>query len=88
LSSSLTRGWRQGKAILEGAQRRRRNDRADPEDLVGPDRSSSLPTEVKAAGGRIDRDAAIELLAAIGNDLRESRPRVPSSSRTSAVLCR
>ncbi|HVU60815.1 MAG TPA: DNA polymerase III subunit delta [Mycobacteriales bacterium] len=35
------------------------------------DREQFVVDEVKAAGGRIDRDAAVELVAAIGNDLRE-----------------
>jgi DNA polymerase-3 subunit delta len=35
------------------------------------DREQFVVDEVKAAGGRIDRDAAVDLVAAIGTDLRE-----------------
>jgi DNA polymerase-3 subunit delta len=64
-------GGVKGKAILEALKGVGATTVAIPKITSVRDREQFAVDEVKAAGGRIDRDAAIELVAAIGNDLRE-----------------
>ena len=64
-------GGAKGKAILEGLKGVGATLVPIARISSVRDREQFAADEVKAAGGRIDRDAAIELVAAIGNDLRE-----------------
>jgi DNA polymerase-3 subunit delta len=64
-------GGVKGKAVLEALQGVGATAVAIPRISSVRDREQFAIDEVKAAGGRIDRDAAVELVAAIGNDLRE-----------------
>lgn len=64
-------GGVKGKAILEALKGIGATTVAIPKITSIRDREQFAIDEVKAAGGRIDRDAAVELVAAIGNDLRE-----------------
>jgi DNA polymerase-3 subunit delta len=64
-------GGVKGKAILEALKGVGATTVAIPRITSVRDREQFAVDEVKAAGGRIDRDAAVELVAAIGNDLRE-----------------
>ena len=64
-------GGAKGKAVLEGLKGVGATLVPIARISSVRDREQFVADEVKAAGGRIDRDAAIELVAAIGNDLRE-----------------
>lgn len=64
-------GGAKGKAVLESLKGVGATVVPIPKISSVRDREQFVADEVKAAGGRIDRDAAIELVAAIGNDLRE-----------------
>jgi DNA polymerase-3 subunit delta len=64
-------GGAKGKAVLEALKGVGAVVVPVPRISSVRDREQFAVDEVKAAGGRVDRDAAIELVAAIGNDLRE-----------------
>jgi DNA polymerase-3 subunit delta len=64
-------GGVKGKAVLETLKGVGATTVAIPRITSVRDREQFAIDEVKAAGGRIDREAAVELVAAIGNDLRE-----------------
>jgi DNA polymerase-3 subunit delta len=64
-------GGAKGKAILEALKGVGANLVPVPKITSVRDREQFVVDEVKAAGGRIDRDAAVDLVAAIGTDLRE-----------------
>lgn len=64
-------GGAKGKAVLEAMKGVGATVVPVPRISSVRDREQFAVDEVKAAGGRIDREAAIELVAAIGTDLRE-----------------
>ncbi|HVW79411.1 MAG TPA: DNA polymerase III subunit delta [Mycobacteriales bacterium] len=64
-------GGVKGKAVLEALKGVGATTVPIPRISSVRDREQFAIDEVKAAGGRLDREAAAELVAAIGNDLRE-----------------
>jgi DNA polymerase-3 subunit delta len=64
-------GGAKGKAVLEALKGVGANVVPVPKLTSVRDREQFVADEVKAAGGRIDREAAVDLVAAIGTDLRE-----------------
>ncbi|HVT21939.1 MAG TPA: DNA polymerase III subunit delta [Mycobacteriales bacterium] len=64
-------GGAKGKAVLESLKGVGATVVAVPKISSVRDREQFVADEVKQAGGRIDRDAAVDLVAAIGTDLRE-----------------
>ncbi|HWC34507.1 MAG TPA: DNA polymerase III subunit delta [Mycobacteriales bacterium] len=64
-------GGAKGKAVLEALKGVGATIIPVPKITSVRDREQFVADEVKQAGGRIDREAAIDLVAAIGTDLRE-----------------
>lgn len=64
-------GGAKGKAVLEALKGVGATVIAVPKITSVRDREQFVADEVKQAGGRIDREAAVDLVAAIGTDLRE-----------------
>ncbi len=64
-------GGAKGKAVLEALKGVGAKVVAVPKLTSVRDREQFVIDEVKQAGGRIDREAAVDLVAAIGTDLRE-----------------
>jgi DNA polymerase-3 subunit delta len=64
-------GGAKGKAVLEALKGVGANLVPIPKITSVRDREQFVLDEAKQAGGRIDRDAAVDLVAAIGTDLRE-----------------
>ena len=64
-------GGAKGKALLEGLKGAGARVVEVPKIRTGRDREQFVLDEVSAAGGTIDRDAAADLVASIGGDLRE-----------------
>jgi DNA polymerase-3 subunit delta len=64
-------GAAKGKAVLEALKGVGANVVPVPKITSVRDREQFVTDEVKQAGGRIDREAAADLVAAIGTDLRE-----------------
>ncbi|MGN6472906.1 MAG: DNA polymerase III subunit delta [Mycobacteriales bacterium] len=64
-------GGAKGKAVLEALKGVGATVVPVPKITSVRDREQFVADEVKQAGGRIDREAAVDLVAAIGTDLRE-----------------
>jgi DNA polymerase-3 subunit delta len=64
-------GGAKGRALLDSLKGVGATVVSVPRVTSPRDREQFVADEVKAAGGRIERDAAVELVAAIGGDLRE-----------------
>jgi DNA polymerase-3 subunit delta len=64
-------GGAKGKAVLEALKGVGATIVPVPKITSVRDREQFVVDEVKAAGGRLDRDAAADLVAAVGTDLRE-----------------
>lgn len=64
-------GGVKGKAVLEALKGVGANIVPVPKLTSVRDREQFVVDEVKQAGGRIDREAAVDLVASIGTDLRE-----------------
>jgi DNA polymerase-3 subunit delta len=64
-------GGVKGKALVDGLKHAGANVVDVPRMKTGRDREQFVIDEVRAVGGHIDLDAAAELIAAVGTDLRE-----------------
>jgi DNA polymerase-3 subunit delta len=64
-------GGAKGKAVLEALRGIGAHVVTVTKLKTGRDREQFVVDEAKRGGGRIDRDAAVELIAAVGNDVRE-----------------